>query len=162
MFPMLATRFCGVITAGLFLLAVAPSPSEAASCEQQAVTAPSPEPPGWFHFRICNCRSAAVSAAVKYNSDGTNFATHGWWQIEANTCQDIADFRQGDFYMFAQSIVSGTLQVFTAGSDTAKFCVSSPANFTYFGTKTCAARDQRDFTHIKLSKPATTWLLKPD
>jgi len=160
---MLGSRLYRLLTAGALLLLIASSGAEAAQCEQEgAAIAVTPEPPGMFHFKICNCRNAAVAAAVKYNADGTNFVTHGWWQIEANTCQDIADFRQGDFYMFAYGIASHTMQVFVGGPDTAKVCVNSaPAPFTYTGTKTCAPSDQRDFTHIKVSKPAITWVLHP-
>jgi len=30
-----------------------------------------------FHFKICNSRVFTVYAAVKYNSNGSNYVTHG-------------------------------------------------------------------------------------
>ena len=111
-----------------------------------------------FHFKVCNTRIFSVFLAVRYNSDGVNYVTHGWWVIEPHTCQEISDFRTGDFYLFAQTFNKIPTQVFVVSSDTVKICVEVGA-FTYSGDRACGQADIRDFSHMVVSKPTVTWTL---
>ena len=138
------------ITAAVLLL-------QAAAAHAQQPTDQSAS--GTFHLKVCNSRNFIVYAAVKYNSDGSNYVTHGWWPIEPKHCFDIGDFRKGDFYVFAQTFDSNPVQVFVAGSDLVKLCVVMKVNFTYSGTRTCNATEYRDFSHLVVSNPTLTWTL---
>jgi uncharacterized membrane protein len=112
-----------------------------------------------FHFKICNSRVFTVYVAVKYNSDGSNYITHGWWPIEPKHCFDISDFRRGDFYVFAQTFDQNPVQVFVIGSDFAKVCIVEKHNFTFFGNRACNASEYRDFSHLVVQRSTLTWNL---
>jgi uncharacterized membrane protein len=141
-----------VILTGLVLFSTA-------SAQPQSIDESIAEPPGRFLLKVCNTRTIIVILAVRYNVDGKNYVTHGWWQISPRTCQEIAHFRQGHFYMFAQSFDTNPIQVFVHGSDLAKFCVTLNSRFSYSDNKSCGAAERRDFSHLVVSTPTLTWNL---
>jgi uncharacterized membrane protein len=112
-----------------------------------------------FLFKVCNSRTFHAYVAVRFNSDGKNFVTHGWWPIRPRTCQDIADFRKGNFYVFAQSFDTNPIQVFVHGPQLVKICVVDRKNFTYIGTRNCNPSDLRDFSHLRVMKNTVSWNL---
>jgi uncharacterized membrane protein len=147
------------------------SPCLGAAAIVLAMTAPSEpadsaatEPAGRFHFEVCNEKTFPIMVAVRYNSDGVNYITHGWWYIPpgppGRRCQSIAHFRNGDFYFYAQSFNTNPIRVFVVGSDLAQFCVTTTERFTYSGAKTCDASDRRDFSHLVISGSILTWTLQ--
>jgi uncharacterized membrane protein len=150
---MFASRFSRSMAGAVALLQLT------AAHAQQPSTRISAAASATFNFKVCNLRTFIVSVAVKYNSDGANFITHGWWHIQPRTCQEISDFRQGDFYVFAQTFNLNPVQVFVVGSDLAKFCVIEKVNFTYSGTRTCNEAEYRDFSHLVVSTSTVTWNL---
>jgi uncharacterized membrane protein len=112
-----------------------------------------------FLFRVCSQQDVPVFIAVRFNADGSNFMTHGWWIIERGTCQDIADFRKGEFYVYAQTYGTNPIKVFVTGSDLAKMCVKLPENFTYSAMPACDPGERRDFSRVFVTSDMFTWSL---
>jgi uncharacterized membrane protein len=145
------SRLCSYVSAATLLLVL--------TAASQPAGSGATEPADRFHFKVCNTKTFTIIVAVRFNSDGKNYVTHGWWQIEPLTCQEVADFRRGHFYMFAQSFNTNPIQVFVLGSDLARFCVTLSGSFSYSGTNTCDVADYRDFSHLVVSNPTLRWTL---
>jgi len=109
-----------------------------------------------FLFTVCSQQDFPVIVAVKFNTDGSRFMTHGWWKIEPGTCQDIGDFRKGEFYFFAQTYRTNPIKVFVKGSDLVKLCVKLE-NFTYFAMPACDSNELRDFSRALVSSDRLRW-----
>ncbi|BAF86442.1 protein of unknown function [Azorhizobium caulinodans ORS 571] len=101
--------------------------------------------PAAADFRLCNRTQSRVGVAIGYK-EGENWATEGWWNIAANSCETLlrGDLVARFYYLYAVDYDQG-------GEWSGKaFMCTRDKEFTIRGVEDCLARgfDRTGFLEV--------------
>jgi uncharacterized membrane protein len=107
-----------------------------------------------FTFQVCNNSKVSASVAVSNLVSATDnrFEVQGWWTVTSGTCENLGDFPQGWFYIYAEQTNTGA----EVWEGDVPLCVQYPGPFEVIHTAsiTCDADNLKQFNSENI--PNTT------
>jgi uncharacterized membrane protein len=107
-----------------------------------------------FTFEVCNRSNVSASVAVsnRVAPGDARFEVQGWWTVAAGNCENLGDFVQGWFYIYAEQTNSGRI----VWEGDFPLCIQYPGPFDVVHASgiTCSSNLLKQFTAEQI--PSTT------